>query len=113
MRVVMAFVRVVVLLVRLRLPGLRLRLPSLSLAFKRLIFRYLAPRGLGLGWLVRRIVWLAFLCCFVQVISLSSAAGGRHGKIKVFDARTPNNQFKRRCGRGQMGREFCGRARQS
>jgi hypothetical protein len=105
MRVVVAFVGVIVVL------GLSLAFdyPALDcLGLNRLIFR-----GLGLVWLARRIVWLAFLCCFVQVISLSSAAGGRHGKIKVFDARTPNNQFKRRCGRGQMGREFCGCARRS
>jgi hypothetical protein len=29
----------------------------------------LAPGGLGLGWLLRRIFRLAFLCCFFQVIS--------------------------------------------
>ena len=74
MRVVVAFVGVIVVLVRLRLPGLRLRLTGPRLAFKCLIFgqlppRELAPRGLGLGWLPRRIFRLAFLCCFFQVIS--------------------------------------------
>jgi hypothetical protein len=103
---------------RMRLPGLRLRLPDPSLAFdslafdcltldclalKCLTFRKLTPSGLGLRGPAGRIARFGFLACFVQVISLSTAAGGRHGKIKVFDARTPNNQFKRRCDRGQMG----------
>ena len=74
-----------------------------SLALKCLIFRKLTPSGLALGRLARRIARFGFLGCFVQVISLSTAAGGRHGKIKVFDAHTPKNQFKRRCDRGQMG----------
>jgi hypothetical protein len=127
MRVVMTFMGVVVLFFRLTLPGLRMRLPGLSLPFgglsfncltldclalKCLTFRKLTPSGLGLRGPAGRIARFGFLACFVQMISLSTAAGGRHGKIKVFDARTPNNQFKRRCDRGQMG-ELCGRAQQS
>ena len=65
---------VVVVFFRVGLSGLRLLLRGPSLAFSRLIFRVLTPRvltprGLGLGWLLCRIFWLPFLCCFFQVIS--------------------------------------------
>jgi hypothetical protein len=104
----MAFMGVVVVFPSLAFDSLTLD----CLGLKCLLFRELTPSGLALGGLALRLFLLVSLCCFVQVISLSTAAGGRHGKIKVFDARTPNNQFKRRCDRGQMG-ELCGRAQQS
>jgi hypothetical protein len=62
MRVVVAFVGVIVVL------GLSLAFdyPALDcLGLNRLIFR-----GLGLVWLARRIVWLAFLCCFPYPVPL-------------------------------------------
>ena len=106
MRVVVAFMGVVVVFF------FRMSSPDPSLVFDSMALKCLAFSGLARRRLAGRIFRLVFLCCFVQVISLSTAAGGRRGKIKVFDAHTPNNQFKRRCDRGQMG-EFCGYARQS
>ena len=80
------------------------------LRFNRLALFRLLPRG---G--VLRIVYCVAFCCVIQVISLSSAAVAADEKIRKnggFPARTPNNQFKRRCDRGQMG-EFCRCERQS
>jgi hypothetical protein len=80
------------------------------LAFKCLRFSGLALFHLRLlprGRVLRIIECVAF-CCVVQVISLSffSAAVAADEKTRKnggFPARTPNNQFKRRCDRGQMG----------
>jgi hypothetical protein len=85
-----------------------LRMGVLALAFKCLRFSGLACFRLsGCGAL--RIVECVAFCCVIQVISLSSAAGAADAlktrKNGGFSARTPSNQFKRRCDRGQMGEE--------
>ena len=83
MRVAVAFVGMVVVFFRLGM-SLGPSLAFICLALKCLTLKCLTFSDLGLGGLACRIARFGFLCCFVQVISLSAAAGGRHGKIKVF-----------------------------
>ena len=86
-----------------------MRVAGLTMIMAVLAFKSLRFNGLALfrlpGRGVLRIVYCVAFCCVIQVISLSSAAGAADEKQENggFPARTPNNQFKRRCGRGQMG----------
>jgi hypothetical protein len=76
------------------------------LACNCLRFSGLALFRLLPGGRVLRIIECVAFCCVIQVISLSGAAVAADKKTRKkwgFPARTPNNQFKRRCGRGQMG----------